>query len=194
MQPLREMLGRKYGVDPNDAAALTKAIEEDDSYYEDEALERGISVKELKNIRRLERENARLTAAEKDRDAQVRAEQDVARWIKQAEEAKATYPGLDLKAELQNEQFVRLLQNGIDVGNAYLVVHARDVVPAAMQKAAEEGKAAAAAAVAAGQMRPKENGAGGSAGVVYKNDPNAWTDEEFEEVKRRVRAGARIEL
>ena len=44
----------------NDAAALTKAIEEDDSFFEDEALERGIPVEQLKEIRKMERENADL--------------------------------------------------------------------------------------------------------------------------------------
>ncbi len=194
LKPLLDMLGRKHGVDPSDTKALVKAVEDDDAYYEEEALERGISVAELKNIRRMEREIAQLRAVDRDREAQIRAEQDVARWMKQAEDAKAEYPGLDLKQELQNEQFVRLLQNGIDVGNAYLVVHARDVVPAAIQQAAEKGKAAAAAAVAAGANRPKESGAGGSGGVIYKNDPSQWTDEEFEEAKRRVRSGARIVL
>lgn len=60
LAPTLDLLGRKYGVDASDINALNKAIEEDDSYYEDEALERGISVEQLKEIRKMERENAEL--------------------------------------------------------------------------------------------------------------------------------------
>ena len=39
LTPVLQMLGQKYGVDASDTQALVKAIEEDDAYYEDEALE-----------------------------------------------------------------------------------------------------------------------------------------------------------
>ena len=55
LSPMLEMLGKKYGVDPSDTAALSKAIEEDDSYYEEEALEKGIPVEHLKEMRRIDR-------------------------------------------------------------------------------------------------------------------------------------------
>ena len=51
LSPMLETLGKKYGVDFNDADALIKAIEEDDSFYEQEALEKGITVEALKEIR-----------------------------------------------------------------------------------------------------------------------------------------------
>ena len=60
LTPMLEMLAKKYGVDASDAKALSKAIEEDDSYYEDEALEKNMTVEQLKEIRRMERENAEL--------------------------------------------------------------------------------------------------------------------------------------
>ena len=44
LAPTLDMLARKYGIsDASDIKALNKAIEEDDSYYEDEALEKGIT-------------------------------------------------------------------------------------------------------------------------------------------------------
>ena len=42
LTPMLETLGKKYGVDSTDAEALIKAIDEDDSFYEQEALEKGI--------------------------------------------------------------------------------------------------------------------------------------------------------
>ena len=60
LTPTLEMLARKYGVDATDIKALNQAITEDDSYYEEEALEKGISVQQLKAIRKMENENAEL--------------------------------------------------------------------------------------------------------------------------------------
>ena len=60
LTPTLEILAKKYGVDATDVEALNKAIEEDDSYFEEEALEKGITVEQLKEIRKMERENADL--------------------------------------------------------------------------------------------------------------------------------------
>ena len=48
--PTLEMMAKKYGVDAGDTEALSKAIQEDDSYYEQEALEKGMTVQQLKEI------------------------------------------------------------------------------------------------------------------------------------------------
>ncbi len=39
LAPTLEMLSKKYGVEASDIEALNKAIQEDDTYYEEEALE-----------------------------------------------------------------------------------------------------------------------------------------------------------
>ena len=39
LQPVLDLLASKYGVDASDAKALSKAIEEDDSFYEQAAME-----------------------------------------------------------------------------------------------------------------------------------------------------------
>ena len=62
LQPVLDILAKKHGVDASDIDALTKAIEEDDSYFEDEALEKGMTVKQLKEFKKIERENAAFKA------------------------------------------------------------------------------------------------------------------------------------
>ena len=64
-----ELLAKKYGVDANDTEALNKAIEEDDAYYEEEALEKGITVQQLKEIRRMEKENVELKRQMQEKNA-----------------------------------------------------------------------------------------------------------------------------
>ena len=51
LTPVLELLGSKYGADYNDIEALKNAILEDDSYYEEEALEKGLTVEQLKEIK-----------------------------------------------------------------------------------------------------------------------------------------------
>ena len=62
--PAIELLARRYKLDPAnmDYDALTKAINDDDSYYEEKALEMGVSVETAKKIDRQERDAAREKA------------------------------------------------------------------------------------------------------------------------------------
>lgn len=42
-RPIIDMMSRKYGVDASNIDALTKAIQEDDSIFQDEAAKRNVS-------------------------------------------------------------------------------------------------------------------------------------------------------
>lgn len=108
LTPTLQMLSSKYGVDASDTEALNRAIEEDDSYYEDEAIERGITVEQLKAIRKMERENAALKAKIDSQHAKENAKRIYAGWLEQAAAAKAKYPSLDLEAEIKNPKFADL--------------------------------------------------------------------------------------
>jgi hypothetical protein len=71
LQPVLDMLSQKYGVDKGDFDSLSKAIQDDDAYYEDEALQKGLSVKQLKEMKKLERENENLRKAQEEAKAKV---------------------------------------------------------------------------------------------------------------------------
>ena len=106
---LHELLAGKYGVDAGDVDALFKAAEADTSYYEEEAAEKGLTVEQLRHIKTMERENASLKRAEQERVRQENNQRIQARWMEEAEKAKAFYPNLDFAAETQNETFCKLL-------------------------------------------------------------------------------------
>ena len=117
---------------------LVEAIEEDDSYYEEEALRRGVSVEQLKSMKKLERDNESMRRALEDQQRRENAERVYAGWVKQAEELKTIYPAFDLQEECRNEQFVGLLQNNVDVRTAYEVIHRDEILGGAMQYTAEQ--------------------------------------------------------
>lgn len=192
LTPVLEMLGQKYGVDASDTQALVKAIEEDDAYYEDEALERGVSVADLKAIKKMERENAQLRAEKQEREMRIRADQDVARWMQQEKDAQAVFPNLSLKVEIQNPDFLKLLKSGVDVQTAYFAVHSRELVPKAMEYTARSVEQKIASGIASGRNRPAENGTQSSAAAVVKSDVSQLTKADREEIARRVARGEKI--
>lgn len=195
MNPLLEMLGKMYDVDPTDVDALTKAVGQNDSLYEEEALQRGMSVESLKAIKTLERERDQAVAQQQQtvREQQVRAHFD--QLARQADEAKKLYPGLDLLSEMQNPTFARLTSPGvgIDVRTAYEVVHRDEMRGAEMQFAAQKSAEKIANAVRSNSARPVENGlTGQQAASSVKTDPRTLTSADRAEIRERVRRGEKI--
>ena len=192
LTPTLEMLAKKYGVDATDIDSLTKAIEEDDSYYEQEALEKGLTVQQLKEIRKMERENADLKAQMEEQQRQENGKKLYAAWMQQADEAKKVYPSFDLKAEMNNPRFVDLLRSNIDVRTAYEVLHKDEIIPAAMQFTAKTVESKLAKSIAANGARPSENGMSSQSAAVVKSDVSQLSKADRAEIIRRVQRGEKI--
>jgi hypothetical protein len=185
LTPTLEMLAKKYGVDATDIEALNKAIEEDDSYYEEEALEKGMTVQQLKEVRKLERENAELKRTKN-------AEMLYNRWITESNEAKKIYPSFDLNTEMQNPKFTDLLRSNIDVRTAYEVIHKDEIIPAAMHFTAKAVEQKLTNKIIANGARPVENGNSSQGATVTKSDVSQLSKEDRAEIIRRVARGEKI--
>ena len=192
LQPTIEILARKYGVDSGDIEALNKAIEDDDSYFEQEAMEKGMSVKQLKEFRTIERENADLRQQMQERQKQESANRLYSQWMQQAEDTKKVYPSFDLRAEMGNSEFVKLLNSNVDVRTAYEVLHKDEIIPAAMQFTAKTVESKIANKIAAGGARPAENGMNTGSAAVVKSDVSQLTKADRQEIIRRVARGEKI--
>ena len=195
MQPVMELLGQKYHIDPTDIDQIAKVVGDDDSLYEEEAMERGMSVDSLKAIKRMERENAQLKRREQQAMAEQRLRAHFNALARQAEEARELYPGLDLGAEMRNPTFAKLTSPGmgVDVRTAYEVVHRDEMRGAEMQFAAMKSAERMANAIRSGRMRPVENGLQGQQGTdAVRTDPKSLTRADREEIRRRVRRGEKI--
>lgn len=198
MEPMFQMLAQRYGVeDPSDYAAIQKAIENDDGYYEAEAAERDMSVAQLKQIKQMERENAQFRRMQQEQERQQNADRIYQGWLQQSEQVKQIYGNFDLRSEIGNtetgERFVSLLRNGIDVKTAYEVIHKDDIIGGAMQYTAQRVEKQVTDSIRARGMRPQENGAtGNAAAVVRKADVNSLTRKDRNEIARRVMRGEKI--
>lgn len=197
LAPTLEMLGKKYGIRPDqngayDIAALNKAIEDDDSYYEKEAMEQGLSVEQFKQMRKMERENADLRRRMQEQQTRENASRLYAQWMEQAGQVKTVYPSFQLEAELKNGKFVDLLKAGIDVRSAYEVLHKDEIIPAAMQFTAKTVEQKLANKIAAAGQRPVENGNSGQSAAIVKSDVSQLTKADRREIIRRVQRGETI--
>ena len=192
LSPTLEILAKKYGVDATNIEALNKAIQEDDSYFEEEALQKGITVEQLKELRKLERENAEFKKMHEERQKREQAGKQYAQWMQQAEEAKRIYPNLNLEAEAKNPQFVRLLNSGVDVGTAYKAIHMDELIPAAMQYTAKQVEQKLTNKIVANGSRPIENGISSQGATVVKSDVSKLTKADRQEIIRRVARGEKI--
>lgn len=192
LAPTLEMLAGKYGVDAADINALNKAIQEDDTYYEDEALERGLTVAQLKEIKSMERENAQLRQQMEEQRKQEKADAIYSRWMQEAEQTKQVYPNFDLRAESQNPQFMQLLQSNVPLRTAYEVVHKDDIISGAMQFTAKTIAGKVANSVAAGQQRPVEGGLSKQGAFQAGIDPAHMSKAQRLECAQRAARGERI--
>lgn len=188
-------VAQKYGIDSTSETfleELSKAVEEDDSYYEKYAMDHDISPTEARKIVTLERkvaENERLRqeqAAEENRRNQIQTLQN------NAQKTAALYPGFNLEVELQNPDFVRLAAatNG-DTTAAYIATHHNEIIGNAVHQAVEQTKAQTAQTVAYKGNRPQENGLTGQASskvnVNFSNMSLAELRAYAEEQRRRGR-------
>ena len=194
LTPTLEMLAKKYGVDVADIDGLNKAIEEDDSYYEEEALEKNMSVQQLKEIKKIERENADLRRQMQEQERQENANRLYSRWMQESEAMKSVYPSFDLRTELQNPRFADLLRSNVDVRTAYEVLHKDEIIPAAMQFAAKTVEQKLTNKIIANGARPVENGNSSQGATVVKSDVSQLSKADRAEIIRRVRMGEKIKF
>jgi len=192
LKPSLELLYEKYGVDIGDIEGFNAAVEDDESIYEEEALESGLTTKQVREIRKMKRENAELRAQMEQQATRQQADEIYASWMAQAEKVKQLYDGFDLKAELQNEQFRTLLKSNIPVQTAFEVVHRDEILPAAMQYSAKKAATKVADSVRAGRSRPAEGAMGSSSAAIVKSDVSTLTDADLKEINERVMRGERI--
>ena len=196
LAPALELLARKHGFDPAnpDYDALAQAISDDDSYYEDKALEMGVSVETAKKIDQQERDTARQQQQEARTLEEQKIQQHFAKLEQQAEAMKQVFPNFDLRTELKNPVFVRMTSPnvGLSVEDAYYAVHRKELQTAAMQVTAQKTAQKISNAIQSGSRRPSENGTSGQAPSVTTFDYRSMSPEQREALKARIRSGEKI--
>lgn len=193
--PLYESLAKKYGVsDASDIGAIQKAVEADDSYLEDEALERGMSIDSLRHLKQTER---RASAMEKELNeikAKQQTEQQTRVWLEQAEQTKTKYADFDLKKEMQNPEFANYLKAGIPMQKAYEAIHMDELLTHAMHTAASAARNDVTADIMARGRRPGENGLNSQSAADVRTEVNNLSSTQIRDFMTRAERGEKIKF
>lgn len=196
--PLLQGLSARYGIAEGkdgavDLNALSEAMEKE--RVRTEARETGKPEEQVqkeidreKQLRAVQEENKSL----RDRIARENADRVYQGWMQQARQLGQTYPNFDLRTELQNPDFLRLLQANIDMKTAYHAIHQEELLRGGMQYAVQKTARQMSNQIIANGARPTENAAGAAAAAITRSDISNLSDHDYEEIKRRVRRGERI--
>lgn len=197
LAPILASVAEQYGVDPADIDGMVNKFNDDDARYEAEAMERGLPVAVVKQIKQLEADkqanDERARATEQERQAR----EHIQRMVTDFQKVKEAFPNADLRTELQNPAFVRLTspEVGVSVNDAYWLIHRNEIEPQAMQFAAQKAQQKLSQAIQSGKSRPAENGSKATAPALdIRDDPRKWSRQDREEVKRRARMGEKVYL
>lgn len=186
LAPALEVLARKHNLDVNnmDYDALAKAVSDDDTFYEEKALQMGVSVETAKKLDQKERDDAR---AQRTLEEQ-KIFQHFQMLEQQGEELKKSFPNFDLRTELKNPAFARMTSpnGGVSVEDAYYAVHRREIQQATIQATAQQAAQKISNSIRAGQNRPDENGTTGQAPSVTTFDYSKASKKERDALKKRI--------
>lgn len=170
LEPSLEMLAQKYGVEAKDLQALAQAIQ----------------------AQELSRREGEDIPQELERRAQAKRQYE--QWMWQAQQAREFYPALDLAQEVHNPRFMELLRSGADVGDAYLVAHRDEIIPAAMRYTAKAVEEKLANRIAANGLRPSENAMATRGTAVVADQVAHMSKAQRQDIIRRVRRGEIIKF
>lgn len=191
LTPSLELLARKHGMDPAkiDYDELANKINDDSSYYEDKALEMGVSVETAKKMDQQERDVARQQAQEARTLEQKAFDDHIHKLEQQGEAMKKIFPKFDLREELKNPAFARMTSPniGISVEDAYYAVHRNEIQTASMQKTAQVTAQKLSNAIRAGSRRPDESGSSSQAPSVNTFDYAKADPSQRAAFKRQLR-------
>ena len=191
-KPILDMLMQRYNIADGNMANLQAALEQDDAYWENAAMEEGLTVEQYKTMKRLERENAELTLMRQRQQGEQQAQQKINQWFSESEKVKEIYPTFDFKAETQDRNFLGLLKAGLSVQQAYELMHMDEIKASTAKAAAQTAGEQMKARIQSRAERPSENGTSSQGAVIVKNDVHSLTREDRADVIRRAQRGEKI--
>lgn len=197
-QSIFDKLAIKYGIeDATNYDAILKAAEDDSSYFENYAYEHNVDVetaRQLVKADQIVKANDRRLAEEQEMAA---FQQQYDAWMQQAAQLQQFYPNFDFDYEVNNEysgeQFMRLLNSGVDVRTAFEVVHRDEIMGGAMQYAYNAARQETADARTARAMRPRENGTSNQQASAVVDNMSNLSKEQMDKIMTAVRNGAKID-
>ena len=194
LTPAIQLIAKKYGVDASDYDAVSKAIVDDDAYYEERAMELGVTTDVAKQLDKSEK---MMRAAEEQQQKFINEQklmEHIGKLNRQAIELQQKYPDFNLGKELNNPTFARLTAPDLNLPleDAYELVHREEIKENIRQAALKASIQQVSNAVQSNKNRPNDGVSKSSnASVQTFNYQNA-TKAQREALKARIRSGEKI--
>ena len=182
-----------YGLKAGDFEGLKNAIANDDVFFQAQAERAGLDVEQYKENLRLKAEAERGRQITEAYEQQQRQNAMFAQWESEATELQQAFPAFDLGLELQhNEEFAKLISNGVPVRNAFLTTHAEEIFAGSNAYASKQATQNVVNAIQQRASRPAEGAMHPGAALVRKSDPSSLSNEDIDEINRRVAMGESV--
>ena len=178
-----EALMQKMGIEDNDLQKLERKVDED--------LNKNNSEKDIRTaeiLGRLVEENAYLKREGTRRMQDMKIRDIVNKWKSQESEIKKTYSDFELKNELENPEFCRLIRMGVDMKTAYEVVNIESI----LEKNSKDAEKMVVDAIRFKGKRPVENGSEATSGLILSSNVSKLTKKQRAELAQRAAKGERI--
>ena len=182
-----------YNLKPGDFEGLKNAIANDEAFFKASAEKAGLDVDQYKENLRLKAEAERGRKITEAYEAQQRQNELFRTWEYQADDLRRTFPNFDLGLEIENNpEFARLIDNGASVQSAFITTHIGEILAGNNAEASRMATQNVVNAIQSRAARPAEGAMQQSAAIQRKSDPSRLTDEDLDEINRRVAMGEAI--
>ena len=201
LKPMLDALAKQRGIQAGDYQALSQAILDDDSLYEDDAEAAGMTVDAYKQFKALEAEAQAARQQREQNQQEASFRQHLSKLISQGEALKQTFPDFDLQKELENPNFKRMTAPdvGLSVEDAYYAVHHAELAPKAVMAGMQHAQRQIAQSLQANASRPVEGAMTGNQQAAHiAIDPKSMTREQRQRMRedfaRRTARGEKVIL
>ena len=182
-----------YGLEAGDFEGLSKAIANDDAFYKAGAERAGLDVDQYKENLKLKAEAERGRQITEAYEAQQRQNEMFAQWETEAADLQQAFPAFDLGLELEhNEGFAKMVTTGVPVRDAFLAAHASEIFANANASAEARATQNVLSTIKQRAARPQEGAMHPGAAVVRKSDPSKLSNDDIDEINRRVAMGEQV--
>lgn len=176
-----------YGLQHGDFEGLKTALANDDSMYVKGAEKAGLDLDQYKQNLKLKAEaeaGRRITEAY---EQQQRENEMMAGWEQESIELQQAFPNFDLESEIRsNEQFAKMIYEGVDVKNAFAATHMEELLNGQMQQATRNATQTVVNSIQQRASRPAENGIKHAPAMERRSDPSVLSNDDMDEIFRRA--------
>lgn len=182
-----------YGLKAGDFEGLKNAIANDDVFYQAQAERVGLDVQQYKENLKLKAEAERGRQITEAYEQQQRQNEMFAQWEGEADDLRQAFPAFDLGLEIEhNENFAKMITSGIPVRDAFLATHANEIFAGANANASAQATQNVINTIQQRASRPAEGAMHPGAAIVRKSDPSSLSNDDIDEINRRVAMGETV--